>query len=252
MPELSADCTRCVGLCCVAAEFARGADFPIDKPAGTACQHLDGGFRCGVHEQLRPLGFRGCAAFDCNGAGQRLTQTRGARADWRAHPGEAASLFADFGKLRALHGLLWHLDHAQRRDPTPKLTALTERVEAAAAGDLERLVLLPMLRDVGLALRAWSARRRGTGGMDLARADRVGAELRGADLRGADLFAALLLGADLRGADLRGADLRGADLRGADLRGADLRGALFLQPSQLAATRRGPGTRVDVAAVGGP
>jgi uncharacterized protein YjbI with pentapeptide repeats len=250
MPELSADCTRCVGLCCVAAEFATGADFPVDKPAGTPCVHLGLDFRCGVHDQLRPLGFRGCAAFDCHGAGQRLTESRGALADWRAHPEDAQVLFADFSRLRALHGLLWHLAHASERDLRPELTALTVRVEAAASGALAGLVLLPLLRDVGMALRAWSASVRGGAGVDLARADRVGADLRGADLRGGDLFAALLLGADLRDADLRGADLRGADLRGADLRGADLRGALFLQASQLASARTGPGTRSDVCASG--
>ncbi len=147
--------------------------------------------------------------------------------------------------MRALHGLLWHLEHARERLPRPELTELTVRVEAAAAGPLQGLLLLPLLRDVGMALRAWSASLRGGSGVDLSRADRVGADLRGADLRDADLFAALLLGADLRGADLRGADLRGADLRGADLRDVDLRGALFLQASQLAAARVGPGTRLE-------
>ena len=237
MTELHADCGRCVGLCCVAATFSAGADFPIDKPAGQACPNLDADHRCGVHARLRPLGFHGCAAFDCNGAGQRLTETWGARADWRARPEEAPALFAAFTRLRSLHGLLWHLDHARRRAPGPKLTALTAEVEAAAAHPDGR-PLLPLLKAVGLELRAWSAGVRGPRGRDLAQAFRPGAILRGADLQRADLFGAVLIGADLRGADLRGADLRDADLRG----------VLFLQDAQRAAARLGPGTRVD----GGP
>ncbi|HEY6597232.1 MAG TPA: pentapeptide repeat-containing protein, partial [Asanoa sp.] len=35
--ELRADCTRCVGLCCVAPAFSASADFAIDKPAGRPC-----------------------------------------------------------------------------------------------------------------------------------------------------------------------------------------------------------------------
>jgi hypothetical protein len=33
--DLTADCSRCVGLCCVVPAFAASADFAIDQPAGT-------------------------------------------------------------------------------------------------------------------------------------------------------------------------------------------------------------------------
>ena len=67
--DLRADCARCFGLCCVAPAFAASADFAIDKPAGQACPHLAGDFRCGIHDELRPRGFPGCTVYDCFGAG---------------------------------------------------------------------------------------------------------------------------------------------------------------------------------------
>ena len=54
--ELRADCSRCVGLCCVAPAFARSADFAVDKPAGTPCTNLPGGLP--VRHPRRPARSR--------------------------------------------------------------------------------------------------------------------------------------------------------------------------------------------------
>ena len=69
---LVADCARCRALCCVGPAFARSADFPISKPAGTPCPNLGGDHRCTVHDLLLRKGFRGCVGYDCLGAGQHL------------------------------------------------------------------------------------------------------------------------------------------------------------------------------------
>src|SRR5690606_37914114 len=71
---LTADCSRCAGLCCVALPFAASADFAVDKAAGTPCGHLQPDFRCGIHDGLREAGYPGCTVFDCFGAGQRVVQ----------------------------------------------------------------------------------------------------------------------------------------------------------------------------------
>ena len=72
--DLVADCGRCAGLCCVALPFAATADFAIDKAAGVPCPNLADDFSCRIHDHLRPEGFPGCIAYDCSGAGQRVTQ----------------------------------------------------------------------------------------------------------------------------------------------------------------------------------
>jgi uncharacterized protein YjbI with pentapeptide repeats len=253
--QLRADCSRCVGLCCVAPAFAASDDFALDKGPGQACPNLGTDHRCTIHAHLRARGFPGCVVYDCFGAGQRLSRQTFAGQDWRQSSEIADRMFTAFPVMRALHELLWYLTEALALPPPGPLrdalaTAL-DKTESLARADAEILPTLdvePHRRRVADLLRQASAqarpgrRRRTHRGADLA-----GANLRGADLRGADLVGALLLGADLRGADLRRADLLGADLRGVDLRGADLTGALYVTPAQLAAATGDSATRLPGA-----
>ena len=253
--SLRADCTRCAGLCCVAPAFSASADFAIDKAAGQACPNLRPDFRCGIHARLRQRGFPGCAAYDCFGAGQKVTQVTFGGQDWRRAPGMAAQMFRVFTIMRQLHELLWYLGEALAL-PTagPLHTELgqafeeTERLTRGTPAALETLEITAYRRDISALLRRASELARagsgGAGGADLAGADLIGRDLTGAELKGASLRGAVLVGADLRGADLRGADLTGADLRGADLRGADLTGSIFLTQSQVDAARGDAGTRL--------
>ena len=254
--DLRADCARCFGLCCVAPAFSASADFAIDKAAGQPCPHLGPDFGCGIHRQLRPRGFPGCAAYDCFGAGQKVAQVTFAGQDWRQAPHTARQMFAAFTVMRQLHELLWYLAEALALPATGALRAelrraleQTERLTASSAGALAALDVIGCRQQVNaLLMRASELARAGLGPpgsrADHRGADLTGADLRGASLRGASLRGARLLGADLAGADLAGADLTGADLRGADLTGADLTGAIFLTQSQLDAARGDAATRL--------
>ncbi len=216
---LRADCSRCAALCCVVPAFTRSADFAIDKPAGRPCPNLSADFRCGIHDRLRPAGFPGCAAFDCFGAGQRVT------AEF-AGPDRAEA----FAATRVRHELLWYLAEALELAPSAELRAAA----AATSGhvdDLER-----HRAEINELLTAVSVKVRGKG-PELRGADLVGKDLRRTDLTGANLRGAYLIGADLRGTRLTRADLTGADLRGADLRGTDLSAALFVTRFQVDGAR---------------
>ncbi|MGY1808709.1 pentapeptide repeat-containing protein [Blastococcus sp. SYSU D00669] len=250
--DLRADCSACAGLCCVALPFARSADFALDKPAGTPCPNLGEDFHCGIHAQLRERGFAGCTVFDCQGAGQKVTQLTFGGRDWRTDPGTARQVFAVFPVVRQLHELLALLAEALQLDAARtlhvELRAAYEEVDALTRGsaeELERCDVGAARAGVGeLLLRASELARAGLRGREHRGADLTGRRLRRADLRGANLRGAYLIGADLRDADLRRADLLGADLRGADLRGADLTGALFLTQAQLDSARGGTSTRL--------
>ncbi|WP_077799746.1 pentapeptide repeat-containing protein [Streptomyces sp. JHA26] len=253
--ELRGDCERCFGLCCVALPFARSADFPVDKDAGTPCGNLREDNRCGIHARLRPEGFTGCTVYDCFGAGQRVSQVTFGGQDWRTGPpGHARRVFEVFPVVRHLHELLWYLTEALAlpaarpvHADVRRMLAETERLAAAPPEDLAALDLAAHRQRVNvLLLRTSELVRAGTRGKKKNRrnADLMGARLKGADLRGADLRGAYLIAADLTGADLRGADLIGADLRDADLTDADLTGAFFLTQPQLTAARGGAGTKL--------
>lgn len=243
--DLVADCSRCVGLCCVVPGFSKSADFAITKPPGQACPHLANDHRCTIHAELVPRGFHGCTVFDCFGSGQRLTalfDDQGRRA-------------AAFSTMLGLHELQWHLATAAGlpidRDLVGGLRDAQQKVEEMAA-DPERLgrhdVAAQWEASSILLRRASEVTRQQSAGprTDLHGADLIGKDLRDTDLRGATLRGALLIAADLRGVSLELTDLAGADLRDADVRGADLSRALFLTRPQMQAVRRDATTQLPV------
>lgn len=252
---LVADCGSCFGLCCVVPAFAASADFAIDKPAHTPCPNLGAGFGCGIHAELRPRGFAGCAAYDCFGAGQRVAQVTFGGVDWRTAPGSAGQMYAVFTVMRDPHEALWHLAEARRLvdDGGPladEAERLRDEVEHRAGGTAERVTrtdTVALRRRTGELLRRVSRTVREPLGVDLCRRDLAGRDLRRRDLRAADLRGALLIAADLRGVDLSSADLLGADLRGARLEGADLRTALFVTRAQVGPARTDARTRLPGA-----
>lgn len=252
--ELEADCSRCVGLCCVALAFVASADFAIDKPPGEPCPHLNSAFRCEIHTELRQRGFPGCTVFDCLGAGQQVSQAIYGGRDWVNNPEIASQMFEVFARERELHLLLWHLREAlQLPDAAPLAPPVRRaflRLEALSAQAPEALLDLDVAaqtRSARTLLRRVSALARANAPgphVDYANADLIGAKLGRADLRGANLRGTQLVAADLRDADLRWADLTVADLRNADLRGADLSEALFVRQAQMDAARGDARTRL--------
>ena len=158
--RLRADCARCFGLCCVAPAFSASADFAIDKPAGQPCPNLRPGFRCGIHDDLRPRGFRGCAVYDCFGAGQHVSQVTFGGQDWRQAPRAAQQMFEVFAVMRQLHELLWYLSEAlasrRARPLHGELKLAIEATDRMAGGGAEALLELDLgahRRDVHALLR---------------------------------------------------------------------------------------------------
>jgi uncharacterized protein YjbI with pentapeptide repeats len=252
----SADCSRCLALCCVGPAFAASADFAIDKPAGTPCPHLrrtrgssSASLRlpdhaCGIHAHLHERGFPGCVTFDCFGAGQQVVEVTFGGAS-RREP----AMFAALEVLRPLHEVLALLDEAvaspAHGPAAADLRARVEEMVTRHADALEAVDVGAVRREAGAVFDGVVAEAHtGRRGRDLRGADLVGQDLRRRDLRAARLRGALLLGADLRGVDLDRAELLGADLRGADVRGTRLAGALLLTGPQLAAARGDPATTV--------
>jgi uncharacterized protein YjbI with pentapeptide repeats len=251
---LRADCSSCAALCCVVPAFVRSAQFAITKPAGVPCPHLDS-YRCAIHADLRGRGFAGCVAYDCFGAGQRVTGVVLAGRDWRRDRRALDEVAEALPWARSWHEVAWYLDEAARlpatsvlhealvgaRDTALELAVLGPREPRAIDADVQRSDMDQLLRRASDLARAAHPERRELRGASLVAARLIGVDLTGANLRGA-----VLLGADLRRATLAEADLTGADLRGADLREADLRGALFVTQAQLETATGDGRTRLPV------
>lgn len=242
--HLSADCENCFGLCCVALPYAKSADFPINKEAGTPCSNLQADYRCGIHKNLREKGFRGCAVYECFGAGQKVSQVIFGGNDWRKQPSIKNEMFNVFPIIQQLYEMLFYVREAlglkdtqsihrelqNAFDKTEKLTHLSPQEVFKLDVAAHRAEVNDLLLQTSELVRAKVSKRKNNRWKS---SDFIGAKLKGADLRGANLRGCLLIAADLRDADMRVTDLIGADLRDANLSGADLRGSIFLTQVQI-------------------
>lgn len=107
--DLVSDCARCAAVCCIATSFDASEDFALAKPAGVGCRYLRHDCRCAIHHQLVERGFRGCAIYDCHGAGPRVTRAFAGRTGCDRERNEA------FLIVRVVHELLWLLTEAARQ-----------------------------------------------------------------------------------------------------------------------------------------
>ena len=81
--------------------------FAFDKPAHSACRYLTLENRCAIHARLASRGFPGCVAFDCYGAGQRVTQELFNGMSWRTlDETEVRNLFSTYTTFLTLHRLM--------------------------------------------------------------------------------------------------------------------------------------------------
>ena len=107
--KLKVDCENCFGLYCVALYFSASDGFPLDKAGGQPCLNLQENFRCRVHKDLDDLGLKGCRAYDCFGAGQKVSQNIFNRISWRQSKESSAKMFDCYLIMCQLHELLWYL-----------------------------------------------------------------------------------------------------------------------------------------------
>lgn len=238
-------------MCCVALYFSANEGFPVNKDAGKPCINLQDDFRCSVHKNLMKKGLKGCIAYDCLGAGQKVAQVTYAGQGWREKPESAKEMFEVFIIVKQLHEMLWYLTEAltlqSQQDMKDKINLKINELENLSnlsASALIKLDLVVIRVGVNALLlqtselvrkkagnnQVNSLKRKKTlgGGLDL-----IGADLRRKDLRGANLSGAYLIAANLRCVDLSFADIIGADLRDADLSGANLSKSIYLTQAQI-------------------
>lgn len=124
LPELTPDCKACAALCCVVFAFDRSESFGIDKAADEVCPNLDCSGSCRIFDDRSRLGFSGCIAYDCHGAGQKVTQEVFEGRSWRDDPGLMTRMGEALSILRQIHEKLQLLAAAEKL-PLGK----TERLE---------------------------------------------------------------------------------------------------------------------------
>lgn len=249
--SLTADCTKCFGLCCTALNIVASSDFPINKPAGTPCMNLQSDYSCQIHSQLRDKGFKGCTAFDCLGAGQVVSQVTFNGQSWRENPDIGKKMFQVFPIMEQIYEMIAYVTEALSYDIpddlADKLRKQLKELQDLTKLDADNLLSLDLVMYrfslSGLLTSASDIVRRNTidkmpgvrkiQEFDRARADWMGKKLKGKDLRATDFRGAFLIAADMRNTDLRAVNFIGADLRDVNFSGADLSTSMFLTQMQI-------------------
>lgn len=250
--NLKSNCEECFGLCCVALYFSASEGFPVNKEAGEPCPNLSNDFRCLVHEELWTRGLKGCVAYDCFGAGQKVSRNKEQK--------NSKLMFKTFQIMRQLHELLWYLTEAISFDKVEPihddLVAMLDKIENISLLDSLSLTGMDHEEDFAdaseLLTRASELIRNDKGSFKPKktlgrRADLIGVDLRKINLQGASLRGAYLIAADLRNCDLDRTDFLGADFRDADIRGADLSHSIFLTQAQINSARGDLETKLPVS-----
>jgi len=249
--SLIADCTECFGLCCTALNIVASSDFPMNKPAGTPCIHLQSDYRCQTHSQLRDKGFKGCTVFDCLGAGQIVSQVTFNGQSWRENPDIGAKMFDVFPIMEQIYEMIAYATEVLSYDIPDDLGSKLEKQVVALqdvtkldADDLLAIDLIMYRFSLNELLTSASDWIRGNTianmsgvqnikAFDRARVNWMGKNLKGKDLRAMDFRGAYLIAADMRNTDLRAVSFIGADLRDVDFRGANLSTSMFLTQMQI-------------------
>ncbi|MBU2934589.1 MULTISPECIES: hypothetical protein [Pacificibacter] len=122
--DFTSDCANCAALCCLSLAFDQGDSFAHDKTAGTPCHNLSG-FDCAIHKDLTSQGYSGCVAYQCLGAGQRVTALFDIT--WRDDPKMTAPMMDAFRQMRAVQSVLQLLEAASAL-PLPTLQEQERRL----------------------------------------------------------------------------------------------------------------------------
>nr|WP_139692011.1 pentapeptide repeat-containing protein [Sporolactobacillus terrae] len=249
--RLTADCSKCFGLCCTALNMIASSDFPINKAAGTPCDHLQSNYACRIHRNLREKGFKGCTVYDCLGAGQFVSQITFKGQNWRDHPKLGTIMFQVFPVMEQIHEMIAYTVEALSYDLphalTDKLSSQLKKLRDITKCEAEYLLSLDLVKlraplnelltKISASVRANYIEKLPTPKSyeeyDHGGSDWIGKQLSGKDLRAFHFRGAYLIAADLRHADLRAVDFIGADLRDADLSGANLMTSMFLTQMQI-------------------
>lgn len=249
--ELKVDCEKCFGLCCIALYFSASEGFPTNKDAGKPCINLESGFTCSVHKKLRSKGLKGCTAYDCFGAGQKVAQVTFNGYNWKRFPEYANRMFEAFLIMKQLHEMLWYLAQALLLQTDynikEKISSLIDEIEDLTFLDIDSILALDIvvhrtkvnifLKDTSEMVRTKVCNRKNSylknKNFNSRKKDFFGKDLRKTNLIGADFRGACLIASNLRNVDLSGADFIGADLRDADLSGANLTNSIFLTQGQI-------------------
>ncbi|MEN1759178.1 pentapeptide repeat-containing protein [Anoxynatronum buryatiense] len=225
--------------------------FPENKEAGVPCKQLMPDFRCRIHSMLAKKGMKGCLAYDCFGAGQKVTQGIYANEDWKKNPEKATEICRVFMMVFQLHQMIWYLlealslvtDESERRK-FHDLMAAGRQLTTLPVEEMLKVDLTAYHGKVNQVLKQVSSRIASVSSKKANNSDYFGKNFKKSNLNGRDFSMAIMVAANLEGCSLKGTNFLGADLRDANIKNTDLSEAVFLTQMQVNATLGNSNTKL--------
>lgn len=238
--KLKINCEKCSGLCCVALYCNKTDGFPTNKDAGIPCKHLDSDFRCDIHSNLASKNMRGCLAYDCFGAGQKVTQRYASGVDWKAVSNQAAEIFQVFIIVFQLHQMEWYLVealsltfNAHLKSVIRELISQNEQMTAQQPYEILCLDIENYRQKVNQTLKEVSEDITVCPSGGAKTKDFFGKDFKKANLGGIDFSMSVMIVTNLEGCNLRHANFLGVDMRDANIKNTDLSQCAFLTQMQI-------------------
>ncbi|MFA9379098.1 MAG: pentapeptide repeat-containing protein [Lachnotalea sp.] len=238
--KLKIDCKKCSGLCCVALFCIKSDGFPANKESGVPCQYLMNDFRCNIHSNLISKNMRGCLAYDCFGAGQKVTQSCYPNTDWKSNADKGEEIFQVFIIVYQLHQMEWYLIEAlsmvldeNLKSDIESLISENEQMTRQSPNEILHLNIEKYRLNVNQKLKKVSNLIVTDAFKEKNSNDFFGKNFKCANLDKQDFSMAILIAANLEGCSLNGTSFLGADLRDTNIQNTDLGSSIFLTQMQI-------------------
>lgn len=204
-------------------------------------------YRCSIHSKLISHKLKGCLAYDCFGAGQKVAQKIYEDQNWKNTPEIANEMFETFLIVQKLHQMLWYLVEAKTLVPDQKLKGLIKCLIL----ENEKMCLLPPKEILNIDIEEYRTTvndiLKQTGKLvyesisihgnksinNKPSFDYMGKNFKKVNLDGKDFSMCLLIASNLEGCSLHGTNFLGADLRDANIKNTDLSQSIFLTQGQI-------------------
>lgn len=237
--NLVINCEKCSGLCCVALYFNKTDGFPENKQAGKACINLKEDYTCKVYEQLESKKLKGCIAYDCFGAGQKVTHEWKSYGEWSSNQCNKFNIFNSFEINRLLNQIMWYLIEAysicdrsnvetinQLIQENIELTKLNPSTLITLNLDNYRNRVNEQLKQITIQLSNLSSKK-------INDKLQFGKDYSNQDLNYMDFTMSYLIGSNLQNSKLKYTNFLGTDLRDVNVCNTDLSESLFLTQFQV-------------------
>jgi hypothetical protein len=237
--SLTINCKDCSGLCCVALFFNKNDGFPYHKKAGDPCLNLDIDNTCKIYEQLDTLKLKGCKAYDCFGAGQKVTLDYQLLGDWRTNEQMKLSIFTSFDTNRMYNQILWYLLEAITLCDESNIEQfnllIKENIEITHKQQLDLMInnLDDYRKRVNAALKLLTNQVANQSKHKIDNKLQFEKDYSKQNLDYVDLTMSYLIGSNLEGCSLHDTNFLGADLRDVSIKNTDLSHSIFLTQFQV-------------------